>query len=97
MENKSEFFALMSSSIFDLKSLESILYKNGYLPYTRSCAYPFAKRLRKQYPNVFIRVLKVDGSYFIITDEDEYKDYWEFRKIALRNERKKNNETLQYL
>lgn len=94
MSDRSELILYVTSSSFNLKSLENMLYKAGHCPYTRSCAYPFAKRLRTQYPDVFIRILKVCDSYFIITDEDEYKDYWEFRKIAMRNERKKKNETV---
>ncbi len=94
MKNRSELILFVTKPSFDLKSLENMLYKGGHCPYTRSCVYPFAKQLRSQYPDYFIRVLKVLDSYFIITDEEEYKDYWEFRKIAMRNERKKKNETL---
>lgn len=88
MKNRSKLILFVTQPSFDLKALENMLYKAGHCPYTRTCVYSFAKQLRSQYPDYFIRVLKVLDSYFIITDEDEYKDFWEFRKIAMRNERR---------
>lgn len=91
MKNISE---LISEPNFNLDSFERFLYTKGYMCYTRSYAYSFAKELRSKYPLCFTRVLKVGRIYFVITDEDDYKLFWNVRKIAMRNERKKKNETL---
>ncbi len=90
MEAKS--IVYLTYSTFDLNDLKRMIIMNGVIPRTRSAAYAKAKEYRSLH--CFVRVLKVDDSYFIISDKEDYADFWEFRKIAMRNERKKNNETL---
>lgn len=85
-------FELMAEPDFSLLSFERFLYNKGYMAYTRTYAYSFAKDLRSKYPLCFIRVLKVGRIYFVITNEDEYKLFWDVRKVAMRNERRMKNE-----
>lgn len=94
MNNELNSFLLTNNGIFDSKDLKEYIIKEGGIPRSRTAAFAYAKELRCNFPLVFARVLKVDDSYFIIGDEDAYKFLWEARKIALRNERKKKNETL---
>lgn len=94
MSDKSKLILYVTDPSFDLKSLKRMLFMAGELSRTRTSAFALAKKWRSDFPLAFVRVLKVDDSYFVITDEEQYNDYWEFRKIAMRNERKKKNETL---
>lgn len=94
MDNELKSFLLTNHGVFDLKDLKEYIFKRGGIPRSRTAAYAFAKELRCNFPLAFARVLKVDDCYFIIGDEDAYKFIWEARKIALRNERIKKNETL---
>lgn len=87
-------YELMANPSFDSLSLASYLISYGEFVYSRTFAYSYAKRLRSDFPLCFVRVLKVLDCYFVITNKDDYKIYWEARKLALRNERKKKNETL---
>ena len=90
-------YELMANPSFESLSLSSYLICSGELMRSRTYAYALAKQWRNDCPLAFVRVLKVLDYYFVITNEDNYKIYWEARKLALRNERKKKNETLQYL
>ena len=94
MDNELKSFLLTNNGVFDSKALKEYIVKEGGIPRSRTAAFAFAKELRSNFPLAFARVLKVDDSYFIIGDEDSYNFLWEARKIALRNERKKKNETL---
>ncbi len=94
MDNELKSFLSTFNGSFDLKDLYRYILKEGGIPRSRTAAFAFAKELRQNFPLAFARVLKVDDSYFIIRDEDAYKFLWEARKIALRIERKKKNETL---
>ena len=94
MDNELKSFLLTNNGVFDSKDLKDYIVKEGGIPRTRTAAFASSKELRCNFPLAFVRVLKVDDSYFIIGDEDAYKFFWEARKIALRNERKKKNETL---
>ena len=86
-------YELMANPSFDSLSLASYLICSGELVHSRTYAYDLAKRWRNDC-FAFVRVLKVLDYYFVIINEDDYKIYWEARKLALRNERKKKNETL---
>ena len=94
MNNELKLFLSTYNGYFDLNDLKHYILKEGGIPRSRTAAFAFSKELRCNFPLAFARVLKVDDSYFIIGDEDAYKFLWEARKIALRNERKKKNETL---
>ena len=94
MNDELQLFLSTHNGYFDLNDLKLYILKEGGIPRSRTSAFAFAKELRCNFPLAFARVLKVDDSYFIIGDEDAYKFLWEARKIALRNERKKKNETL---
>lgn len=87
-------YELMANPSFDSLSLSSYLICSGELLGSRTYAYALAKQWRNDCPSAFVRVLKVLDYYFVITNADDYKIYWEARKLALRNERKKKNETL---
>ena len=90
----SSLYELMSEPTFDCESLKSFLICSGELAGARTYAFSKAKEWRNDCPLAFVRVLKVSDVYFIITDENDYKIYWEARKLAMRNERKMKNETL---
>ncbi len=94
MNNELKSFLSAYNGFFDLKDLKLYIVKEGGIPRSRTSAFAYAKELRCNFPLAFARVLKVDDSYFIIGDEDAYNFLWEARKIAIRNERKKKNETL---
>ena len=94
MSNNSKSVLFLANPSFDLNSLKRMLFTAGELCRSRSSAFSLAKKWRQDFPLAFVRVLKVDDSYFVITDEEQYNDYWEFRKIAMRNERRLKNETL---
>lgn len=96
MYNKQHYdFLLNNFSFIDLEFLKLyIIRESVILPLSRTAAYGLAKNHRRFRPSEFVRVLKVDDDYFVITSEEEYNHYWELRKIAMRNERKKKNETL---
>ncbi len=94
MDNELKSFLLSNNGVFDLNDLKHYIVKEGGIPRTRTASFAYAKELRNNFSLAFARVLKVHDSYFIIGDEDAYKFLWEARKIALRNERKKKNETL---
>ena len=87
-------YELMANPSFDSESLKRHLILSGELAGARSYAFSKAKEWRNDCPLAFVRVLKVSDVYFIITNEKDYKIYWEARKLALRNERKLKNETL---
>ena len=94
MDNELKLFLSTYNGYFYLNDLKLYILKEGGIPRSRTAAFAYAKELRCNFPFAFALVLKVDDSYFIIGDEDAYNFLWEARKIALRNERKKNNETL---
>ncbi len=95
MNNKLGNFLLNNFSSIDFEFLKRyIIGESVILPLSRTAAYGFAKNYRRVRPSEFVRVLKVDDDYFVITSEEDYNHYWELRKIATRNERKKKNETL---
>ena len=95
MNNKLGNFLLNNYSFIDFEFLKRyIISESVILPLSRTAAYCIAKNHRLARPSEFVRVLKVDDDYFVITSEDDYNHFWELRKIAMRNERKKKNETL---
>lgn len=95
MINKSWDFLLHDYPFIDFEFLKRyIIGESVILPLSRTAAYAIAKNHRCARPSEFVRVLKVHDDYFVITSEEDYNRYWELRKIALRNERKKKNETL---
>ena len=95
MNNKLGNFLLNNYSFIDFEFLKRyIISESVILPLSRTAAYGIAKNHRLARPSEFVRVLKVDDDYFVITSEDDYNHFWELRKIAMRNERKKKNETL---
>lgn len=96
MYNKQHYDFLRNNFPFiDFEFLKHhIIDESVILPLSRTAAYRIAKNHRRARPSDFVRVLKVDDDYFVITSEEDYNDYWELRKIAIRNERKKKNETL---
>lgn len=96
MYNKQHYdFLLNNFSFIDFDFLKRyIIGESVILPLSRTAAFGIAKNYRLARPSQFVRVLKVDDDYFVITSEEDYNHYWELRKIAMRNERKKKNETL---
>lgn len=94
MINKSGSFLLMNYPFIDFDFLKRHIMAARIFPHARTSAYAIAKKYRQARPCAFVRVLKVDDDYFVIIDQDDYEYYWELRKIAMRNERKKKNETL---
>lgn len=94
MENNSKPVFYITHPNFGLKDLSCILFQNRIFPHSRTTAYSIAKKFRQALPSAFVRVLKIDDSFYVIIDEELYKDFWEFRKIAMRNERRMKNETL---
>lgn len=54
------------------------LLSKGEICRTRTSAYSFAKELRSA--GLFARVFLLHGLYFVITNEDFYKELWELRK-----------------
>lgn len=94
MINKSGSFLLMDYPFIDFDFLKRHLMAARIFPHARTSAYAIAKKFRHALPCAFVRVLKVDDDYFVISDKADYEYYWELRKIAMRNERKKKNETL---
>ena len=85
---------LMNYSSIDFDFLKRLIRDSCLFPHSRTSAYLIAKKYRQTYPSAFVRVFKLDDDYFIIIDKDDYYYYWELRKIAMRNERKKKNETI---
>ncbi len=83
-----------SEPSFDLPIIRYYLLHALHVPRSRSSAFALAKKYRFEYPDMFVRTLKVGKDYFTFLDEDEYNIFWEARKIALRNERRMKNETL---
>ncbi len=81
-----------SESSFDLLTIRSYLLRSLHVPRSRTSAFALARKYRSDHPDIFVRTLKVGNEFFLFTDEDEYKIYWESRKIALRNERRMKNE-----
>ena len=95
MINKPWDFLLYDYPFIDFEFLKRyIISESVILPLSRTAAYGIAKNHRLARPSEFVRVLKVDDDYFVITSEEDYNHFWELRKIAMRNERKKKNETL---
>lgn len=96
MYNKQHYdFLLNNFPFIDFEFLKRyIIGESVILPLCRTAAYGIAKNYRLARPSEFVRVLKVDDDYFVITSEEDYNHYWNLRKIAMRNERKKKNETL---
>ena len=94
MLNKPGSFLLMNYPFIDFDFLKRHIMAARIFPYARTSAYAIAKKHRQAHPSAFCRILKVDDDYFVISDKDDYDYYWELRKIASRNERKKKNETL---
>ncbi len=92
MNNELMSFLSTYNGYFDLNDLKCYIIKEGGIPRSRTAAFAYAKELRCNFSLAFVRVFKVDDSYFIIRDEDAYKFLWEARKIALRNERRIKNE-----
>ena len=87
-------FPLAFARVLKVYDSYFIIGESVILPLSRTAAYGIAKNYRLARPSEFVRVLKVDDDYFVITSEEDYNHYWELRKIATRNERKKKNETL---
>ena len=94
MLNKSGSFLLMNYPFIDFDFLKRHIMAARIFPHARTSAYAIAKKYRQARPSAFCRVFKVVDDYFVVTDKDDYEYYWALRKIAMRNERKKKNETL---
>ncbi len=94
MLNKTGSFLLMNYPFIDFDFLKRHIMASRIFPHARTSAYSIAKKYRQALPSAFVRVLKVEDDYFVISDKDDYEYYWELRKIATRNERKKKYETL---
>lgn len=87
---------IWSEPAFDLNIVRYYLGHSFWCfgPFSRTDAFARAKKQRSDYPDLFVRTLKLGNDYFNIHDRELYDIFWTARKIASRNERRMKNEAL---